>query len=66
MRPFQAHNEINGIPSHMSKWLMTDILRNEWEFQGFYVSDWLDIERINTLHHTIALIVLLINSFPRF
>ena len=47
-----AHNEINGVPSHMSKWLMTDILRNEWEFQGFYVSDWLDIERINTLHHT--------------
>ena len=47
-----AHNEINGVPSHMSKWLMTDVLRNEWNFQGFYVSDWLDIERINTLHHT--------------
>jgi beta-glucosidase len=47
-----AHNEINGIPSHMSKWLMTDILRNEWNFKGFYVSDWLDIERINSLHHT--------------
>ena len=47
-----AHNEINGVPSHMSKWLMTDVLRNEWNFQGFYVSDWLDIERLNTLHHT--------------
>lgn len=47
-----AHNEINGIPSHMSKWLMTDVLRNEWGFKGFYVSDWLDIERINTLHTT--------------
>ena len=47
-----AHNEINGIPSHMSKWLMTDLLRNEWNFKGFYVSDWLDIERINTLHNT--------------
>ena len=47
-----AHNEINGVPSHMSKWLMTDVLRNEWNFQGFYVSDWLDIERINTLHYT--------------
>ena len=44
-----AHNEINGVPSHMSKWLMTDVLRNEWNFQGFYVSDWLDIERLNTL-----------------
>ena len=47
-----AHNEINGVPSHMSKWLMTDLLRNQWNFKGFYVSDWLDIERIYTLHHT--------------
>ncbi len=46
-----AHNEINGVPSHMSKWLMTDILRDEWNFEGFYVSDWLDIERIDKLHH---------------
>jgi len=36
----------------MNKWLMTDILRDEFGFNGFYVSDWLDIERINTLHHT--------------
>lgn len=47
-----AHNELNGIPCHMSKWLMTDMLRNEWGFDGFYVSDWMDIERIATLHHT--------------
>jgi beta-glucosidase len=47
-----AHNELNGIPCHMNKWLMTDVLRNEFGFNGFYVSDWLDIERINTLHHT--------------
>ena len=47
-----AHNELNGVPCHMNKWLMTDILRNEWNFKGFYVSDWLDIERIDKLHHT--------------
>jgi len=47
-----AHNELNGIPCHMNKWLMTDILRDEFGFNGFYISDWLDIERINTLHHT--------------
>ncbi len=47
-----AHNELNGIPCHMNKWLMTDVLRNEYGFKGFYISDWLDIERINTLHHT--------------
>ena len=47
-----AHNELNGVPCHMNKWLMTDVLRDEFGFNGFYVSDWLDIERINTLHHT--------------
>ena len=46
-----AHNELNGIPCHMNKWLMTDVFRNEWGFNGFFVSDWLDIERIETVHH---------------
>ena len=45
-----AHNELNGIPCHMSSWLMTDLFRNQWGFKGFYVSDWLDIERIEKLH----------------
>ena len=46
-----AHNELNGVPCHMSSWLMTDLFRNDWGFDGFYVSDWMDIERIETLHH---------------
>ena len=45
-----AHNEINGIPAHMHKVLLTDVMRNEFDFEGFYVSDWLDINRINVLH----------------
>ena len=45
-----AHNELNGIPCHMSSWLMTDLFRNDWGFEGFYISDWMDIERIETLH----------------
>ena len=45
-----AHNELNGIPCHMNKYLMTDILREEFQFKGFIVSDWMDIERIHTLH----------------
>jgi len=45
-----AHNELNGIPCHMNKYLMTDILREELQFKGFIVSDWMDIERIHTLH----------------
>ena len=46
-----AHNEINGIPCHMDEHLMTDILRNQWGFHGFYVSDWNDVERIYSVHH---------------
>lgn len=45
-----AHNEVNGIPAHMDKALMTDLLRKEWGFEGFYVSDWNDVSRIHTLH----------------
>lgn len=45
-----AHNELNGIPCHMHKELMTDVFRGEWNFDGFYVSDWMDIERIEKLH----------------
>ena len=45
-----AHNEVNGVPSHSNKKLMSNIIRNEWGFDGFYVSDWLDIERLETLH----------------
>ena len=47
-----AHNELNGVPCHANKWLMTDILRDEWKFPGFIVSDWMDIERIHDLHGT--------------
>lgn len=46
-----AHNELNGIPCHANKWLMNDIMRKEYGFKGFIVSDWMDIERIHELHH---------------
>ena len=45
-----AHNEVNGVPSHSNKKLMSDLIRDQWGFDGFYVSDWLDIERLETLH----------------
>ena len=41
-----AHNELNGIPCHGNEWLLTDVLRKEWGFEGFVVSDWMDIERL--------------------
>ena len=45
-----AHNELNGVPCHMNKYLIEEILRKEYNFKGFIVSDWMDIERIHTLH----------------
>ena len=35
-----SFNEINGIPSTGSHWLQTELLRGEWGFQGFVVSDY--------------------------
>ena len=46
-----AHNEVNGIPCHGNSWLLKDLLRNELGFDGFVVSDWMDIERLHAMHH---------------
>lgn len=45
-----AHNDLDGIPCHANKYLMTDILRGEWGFKGFFVSDWMDVERLEDYH----------------
>ena len=47
-----AHNELNGIPCHTNQWLLEDVLRKEWGFKGFVVSDWMDLERVYDLHFT--------------
>ncbi len=41
-----SFNEINGIPATADKWLLTDILRNEWGFKGFVVSDYTGINEL--------------------
>lgn len=46
-----AHNEINGIPCHGNAGLLKGILRDELGFKGFVVSDWMDIERMHSMHH---------------
>ncbi len=46
-----AHNEVAGMPGHMDKFMMNDVMRDRWNFEGFYVSDWNDISRINLWHH---------------
>ena len=46
-----AHNEVAGMPGHMDKFMMTDLMRDRWGFNGFYVSDWNDVSRIALWHH---------------
>jgi beta-glucosidase len=46
-----AHNEVNGVPCHADGELLEEELRGKWGFKGFVVSDWLDIERLQTVHH---------------
>jgi beta-glucosidase len=40
--------EISGIPGHANHHLLTEVLKGEWEFKGFVVSDWQDIQRLHT------------------
>src|SRR5450631_3287699 len=67
LRPFEAaltegqaqtvmasYNEIDGIPSHSNKHLLTDILRQEWGFQGLVVSDYFAIAQLISIHHVTA------------
>ncbi len=44
----------NGIPAHVNKQLLTDILKGEWKFQGFAVSDWEDVKYLTTRHKVAA------------
>lgn len=45
-----AHNEINGIPCHAHQPYLTGLLKNKWGFKGIVVSDWMDIERLASVH----------------
>ena len=38
-----SYNEIDGVPSHASEWLLRQVLRQEWGFKGFVVSDYYSI-----------------------
>lgn len=40
--------EVNGIPVHSSHFLLTEVLRDEMGFNGFVVSDWMDIINLHT------------------
>lgn len=41
-----SFNEIDGIPATGNKWLLTDLLRNQWKFNGFVVTDYTGINEM--------------------
>jgi beta-glucosidase len=53
-----SYNEIDGVPSHANLWLLRDVLRKEWGFKGFVVSDyyavWELASREDTHGHFVA------------
>jgi beta-glucosidase len=49
-----SYNEINGIPSHVNSWLLKDLLRGEWGFEGFVISDGWGVDDLYRLHYVAA------------
>lgn len=48
-----AYNAIDGIPCTANRYLLTDILRGKWQFDGFVFSDLGSVEGIATSHRTV-------------
>ncbi len=42
-----SYNEIDGVPSHANKWLLRDVLRKEWGFKGYIVSDYFAVRELH-------------------
>ena len=46
-----SYNEIDGVPSHMNRWLLQDVLRDEWGFDGYVVADYDAVMQLEVLHN---------------
>jgi len=46
-----SYNEVDGVPSHANRWLLQDVLRGEFKFQGLVVSDYQGVEFLADVHH---------------
>jgi beta-glucosidase len=49
-----SYNEIDGIPSHANSWLLNDVLRGEWGFDGVVVADYFAIAELQRRHRLVA------------
>jgi beta-glucosidase len=46
-----SYNEIDGVPSHANRWLLEDVLREQWGFRGAVVSDYSAVDQLMSIHH---------------
>jgi beta-glucosidase len=49
-----SYNEIDGVPSHGNRWMLTDVLRGEWGFKGVVAADYYAIPELVRRHHVAA------------
>ncbi|KAA1259139.1 Periplasmic beta-glucosidase precursor [Rubripirellula obstinata] len=49
-----SHCDVGGVPAHGNRWLLTELLRDQWGFKGMVVSDYMDIKRLEEFHHVAA------------
>ncbi len=49
-----SYNEVDGLPAHANRWLLTDVLRGEWGFRGYVFSDYGAIHMLYDYHHVSA------------
>lgn len=47
-----GYHEVDGVPVHASRWLLTDVLRKEWGFNGYVFSDYGAIGMLDNFHKT--------------
>ena len=47
-----AYNSVDGLPAHQNKRLLTDILKRDWAFKGFVISDASGTSGATVLHMT--------------
>ena len=48
-----GYHELDSVPCGASKWLLTQVLRNEWEFDGIVVSDYFAIDMLKEYHRLV-------------
>jgi beta-glucosidase len=49
-----SYNEIDGIPNHINHWLLDRVLRQEWGFRGYVMSDGGGLQMLVETHHVAA------------